>query len=55
MDTIRTPFSITVNHQTLEDNTVTIREHYTMKQERISIDELKRVVGEKVDWTKALR
>ena len=55
MDAIGTPFCITVDHQTLEDNTVTIRERDTMKQERISIDELKKVVGEKVDWTKALR
>jgi glycyl-tRNA synthetase len=39
-DAIGTPFSVTVDHQTLEDNTVTIRDRDTMTQERISIDEL---------------
>ena len=55
MDAIGTPFCITVDHQTLQDNTVTIRERDSMKQERISIEQLKQVVGEKVDWKKALR
>lgn len=39
-DEIGTPFGITVDFQTLEDNTVTIRDRDTMKQERISIDEI---------------
>ncbi|MCP4910979.1 MAG: glycine--tRNA ligase, partial [Bacteroidetes bacterium] len=37
-DAIGTPYCVTVDHQTLEDNTVTIRERDSMKQERISID-----------------
>lgn len=47
-DAIGTPYCVTVDHQTLEDNTVTIRERDTMKQERISIDEISGVVGERL-------
>ncbi|MCB0801908.1 MAG: glycine--tRNA ligase [Flavobacteriales bacterium] len=39
-DAIGTPFGITVDHQTLEDNTVTIRNRDTMQQERIAIEAL---------------
>ncbi len=34
-DEAGTPFGITIDHQTLEDNTVTIRERDSMKQTRI--------------------
>lgn len=37
-DEIGTPYCITVDHTSLEDNTVTIRDRDTMQQERISID-----------------
>ncbi len=39
-DEIGTPFCITVDHTSLEDRTVTIRDRDTMKQERIAIDQL---------------
>lgn len=39
-DLIGTPFCITIDHQTLEDNTVTIRHRDTMEQERVPADEL---------------
>ena len=39
-DEIGTPFCITVDYQTLEDNTVTVRERDSMQQERVSLDEL---------------
>ncbi len=39
-DEAGTPFGITVDHDTLEDNTVTLRDRDTMVQERISIDAL---------------
>ena len=39
-DAAGTPFCITVDHQTKEDNTVTIRHRDTMKQERIAISEI---------------
>ena len=42
-DEIGTPFGLTVDHQTLEDDTVTLRDRDTMQQERIPID---RLVGE---------
>ncbi len=40
-DEIGTPFGITCDFQTLEDDTVTVRDRDTMKQERIKISELK--------------
>ena len=40
-DAIGTPFCITVDHQTMEDDTVTIRHRDTMAQERIAIKDLK--------------
>lgn len=39
-DAAGTPYCITVDHQTKEDNTVTIRDRDTMEQERIAISEL---------------
>lgn len=39
-DEIGTPFGITIDFDTLEDNTVTVRDRDTMKQERISVDKL---------------
>jgi glycyl-tRNA synthetase len=49
-DAIGTPYCITIDHQTLEDNTVTIRERDSMTQERISIGEVLNVVKGKVNW-----
>lgn len=40
-DEIGTPYCVTVDFNTLDDNTVTIRDRDTMKQERIEIDELR--------------
>ncbi|MFN5652599.1 MAG: His/Gly/Thr/Pro-type tRNA ligase C-terminal domain-containing protein, partial [Flavobacteriia bacterium] len=53
-DAIGTPFSITVDHQTLEDNTVTIRDRDTMNQQRISLTELESVIAEKASWKSVL-
>ena len=44
MDALGTPFCVTVDHQTKEDNTVTIRHRDSMEQERIPIDKLKDIV-----------
>ncbi len=44
-DAIGTPYCITVDHKTLEDNTVTIRERDTMKQERVGIDKISEIIG----------
>jgi len=40
-DEIGTPFCVTVDHESLEDNAVTVRDRDTWEQERISIDRLK--------------
>jgi glycyl-tRNA synthetase len=44
MDAIGTPFCVTIDHQTKEDETVTIRYRDSMEQERISIREIRNVV-----------
>ncbi len=49
-DAIGTPYCITVDHQTLEDNTVTIRDRDTMEQERISVSKLNSLIDEKVNF-----
>ena len=48
MDAIGTPFCVTIDHQTKEDNTVTIRYRDTMVQERIALSEVKKLVLEKI-------
>ncbi|MES2448547.1 MAG: glycine--tRNA ligase [Bacteroidota bacterium] len=54
MDAIGTPFCVTVDHQTLEDNTVTIRHRDTMEQQRIEIKELHTIIEGKVSWRNLL-
>ena len=54
-DAIGTPFCITIDHQTLEDNMVTVRNRDTMEQERISIDALRTVIGDQVDMKSLLK
>ena len=51
-DAIGTPFCITIDHQTLEDNAVTIRYRDTMKQERVAIDQLHDILRKKTDLVK---
>jgi glycyl-tRNA synthetase len=53
-DAIGTPYCITIDHQTLEDNTVTIRDRDTMIQERVQIAKLSAIIGEKVNMRKML-
>jgi glycyl-tRNA synthetase len=48
MDAIGTPFAVTVDHQTKEDGTVTIRYRDTMTQERIHMNEVKGKVLEAI-------
>ena len=54
-DAIGTPFCVTVDHQTLEDNTVTLRERDSMEQHRVSIDDLHALIGEKVSFRTLLQ
>jgi glycyl-tRNA synthetase len=54
-DAIGTPYCITVDHQTAEDNSVTIRYRDTMEQERIPIKKVNDIVQEKVSFKTQLR
>lgn len=54
-DAIGTPFCITVDHQTLKDHAVTIRDRDTMQQERVAIDQLFGILKEKCDMQTLLR
>lgn len=54
-DAIGTPFCITVDHQTLEDQTVTLRERDTMHQQRVTIGALREILDEKVNMNHLLR
>ena len=48
-DAAGTPFCITVDHDTLEDQSVTIRHRDSMKQQRVQISELKSIIKKEVD------
>ncbi len=53
-DAIGTPYCITIDHQTLQDNTVTLRERDSMKQERIAVNDILKIVDEKVNMNRVL-
>lgn len=53
-DAIGTPFCITIDHQTLEDQTVTIRHRDNMEQERVAETELSGIIGQLVSWKNLL-
>ncbi|PSL22577.1 glycine--tRNA ligase [Chitinophaga ginsengisoli] len=48
-DAIGTPFCVTIDHQTKEDNTVTIRYRDSMEQERVPMDKVKEIVLNKIN------
>ena len=54
-DAIGTPYCITVDHDTLEDNCVTLRNRDTMEQERVAIADLDRLIADKVSLTSLLK
>src|SRR5664280_122941 len=54
-DAIGTPYCITIDHQTLEDNSVTIRYRDTMLQERVQIKQLVEIIKEKVSLQSLLK
>ena len=47
-DEVGTPYCLTVDHQTLSDKTVTIRNRDTTKQDRIKIEEALQIVRERI-------
>ena len=54
-DAIGTPFCVTVDHQTLEDHCVTLRNRDTMQQERVAISELNNIIADRVSLTSLLK
>jgi glycyl-tRNA synthetase len=48
MDAIGTPFCVTIDHQTKEDRTVTIRYRDSMKQERVPLEKVKEIVEKEI-------
>ena len=54
-DAIGTPYCITIDHQTLEDDTVTIRDRDTMEQERVAVNELSEILDKKVNMKHLLK
>ena len=49
-DAIGTPFAITIDDESLENNTVTIRDRDTMSQETIKIEELVYYINERIKY-----
>ena len=54
-DAIGTPFCVTVDHQSLEDNTVTIRDRDDLSQIRVSVDEVRAKLAERTAMQNLLR
>ena len=54
-DALGTPFCITIDHQTIDDQTVTIRDRDSMIQERIGIARLDELLKEKLSLSKLLK
>lgn len=54
-DAIGTPYCVTVDYDTMKDNTVTLRNRDTMEQERVPIDALKGIIEENVSITSLLK
>ena len=50
-DAIGTPLCVTVDHQSLEDNTVTVRDRDTMDQQRVDISSLGELVSKRINLT----
>ncbi len=54
-DAVGTPYCITIDHDTLSDNSVTIRERDSMKQERVNIQQLPQLLEEKTSVSHVLK
>ena len=53
-DAIGTPYCVTVDYDTLEDGTVTIRERDSLEQERVAVERVEEIVGKRVDMKQLL-
>lgn len=49
-DEIGTPYCVTIDFDTLEDDTITIRDRDTMQQIRLKVDELEKYISEKINF-----
>ena len=54
-DAIGTPYCITIDHDTLKENTVTLRDRDTMTQERVPVEQLRALIEDKVSITSLLK
>ena len=54
-DAIGTPFCVTVDHDSLKDHCVTVRDRDTMEQVRVPISELRAMIDKKVNMSNLLR
>ena len=54
-DAIGTPFCVTIDHDTIKDNSVTVRDRDTMEQVRVPISELRALIDKKVNMSNLLR
>ncbi len=54
-DAIGTPYCITIDYDTLKDNTVTIRYRDTMEQERVAVEDLQSIIADKVSIKNLLK
>ena len=55
MDAIGCPYCITIDHDTLQDNCVTLRDRDTMEQQRVAIADLRGIIEDKVSITSLLK
>ncbi len=51
-DEVGTPYGVTIDHQTMEDDTVTIRDRDAMTQERVPVARLVEVITDRIGWTR---
>jgi glycyl-tRNA synthetase len=51
-DEVGTPYGVTIDHQTMEDDTVTIRDRDAMTQERVPAARLVEVITDRIGWTR---
>ena len=49
-DEIGTPYCVTIDFETMNDNCVTIRDRDTMEQVRVNIDELEKWISDKIEF-----
>jgi glycyl-tRNA synthetase len=51
-DEVGTPFGVTIDHQTMEDDTVTLRDRDTTQQERFLVSRLVEVLTDRIGWNR---